>query len=176
MDLTLQIHRQNLGKIAFIPEAKAYTQDPKDFGDYWKQVSRWYRGTWQVMTRHRVGLRAQKVDAYLMYMLLENIILAIGFIFLPFIAWWGQNYVPLAVLFINDALIFFAFTVWSAGVNRRSDVISAFPLFYLLRFVNLFLYFRSWYEIVVQRKFRSARPGWTTAGRRYRIMTEAVAN
>jgi len=173
MDLTLQIHRGNLGRIAYIPQAKAFTQDPKDFGDYWKQVARWYRGTWQVMTRHKVGLRPRKIDAYLGFMLLENLTMMAEFVVLPIIAWWGQNYGPLALLFINDMIIFFAFTVWSAGVNRRADVVSAFPLFYILRFVNLFLYFRSWFEIVVQRKFRSARPGWTTAGRRYRIMSGA---
>lgn len=176
MDLTLQIHRLKLGKIAYIPQAKAFTQDPKDFGDYWKQVSRWYRGTWQVMTRHRVGLKPQRIDVYLAYMLLENVILAIEFVVLPFFSWWGQSYGPLAALFVTDMIIFFGFTVWSAGLNRRADVISAFPLFYILRFVNLFLYFKSWYEIVVQRKFRSARPGWTTAGRRYRIATDAVAS
>jgi len=56
MDLTVQIHRHKLGKIAFIPQAKAFTQDPKDFSDYYKQITRWYRGAWQVMTRHKIGL------------------------------------------------------------------------------------------------------------------------
>ena len=174
MDLTLQIHRQKLGKIDYIPQAKAFTQDPKDFADYYKQISRWYRGTWQVLTRHKVGLRPHKVDAYMGYMIMEEVILLLEITLLPLLAWWGQNYGPLALMFLNDMVIFFLFTVWSAGLNRRADVISAFPLFYFLRFVNLYVFFKSWYEIVVLHKFSAATPGWSTAGRRYRIMNNAA--
>jgi cellulose synthase/poly-beta-1,6-N-acetylglucosamine synthase-like glycosyltransferase len=153
MDLTLQIHRQKLGRIAYIPQAKAFTQDPKNLSDYYTQVSRWYRGTWQVMRRHKIGFRPHKVDLYM-----------------------GYNYGPLALMFINDLVIFFAITLWSAFLNNRTDIISAFPLFYFLRFVNLYVFFKSWYEIVVQHKFSSQEAGWTTAGRRYRIMSDTVAN
>jgi biofilm PGA synthesis N-glycosyltransferase PgaC len=173
MDLTLQIHRKKLGRITYIPEAKAFTQDPKDFHDYYKQISRWYRGTWQVLTRHRVGFRPHRIDLYMGYMVFEEVILLLELTVLPFWAWWGQNYTPLALMFLNDMIIFFLFTVWSAGLNRRSEVVAAFPLFYLLRFVNLYVFFKSWFEIVVQRKFVSEAPGWTTAGRRYRIMNTA---
>ena len=174
MDLTLQIHRNNLGKIAYIPQAKAFTQDPKDLGDYVKQLTRWYRGTWQVLLRHRVGLRPHKVDLYMGYMIMEEVILLLELTILPILAWWGQNYGPLALMFLNDLVIFFLLTLWSAGLNRRADVIGAFPLFYFLRFVNLYVFFRSWFEIVVQKKFSSENPGWTTAGRRYRIMSNAA--
>ncbi len=176
MDLTLQIHRQKLGRIAFIPQAKAFTQDPKDFSDYYKQISRWYRGTWQVMLRHKIGLRPHKVDLYMGYMIAEEVILLLEITLLPLWAWWGQNYGPLALMFLNDMVIFFAITIWAGGLNRRLEIISAFPLFYFLRFVNLFVFFKSWYEIVVQKKFSTDKAGWTTAGRRYRIMNAAAVN
>jgi cellulose synthase/poly-beta-1,6-N-acetylglucosamine synthase-like glycosyltransferase len=176
MDLTLQIHRQKLGRIAYIPQAKAFTQDPKNLHDYYAQVSRWYRGTWQVMRRHKIGFRLHKVDLYMGYMIAEEVILLLEFTLLPFWAWWGQNYGPLALMFINDMIIFFALTLWSAFLNKRTDIISAFPLFYFLRFVNLYVFFKSWYEIVVQHKFSSSEAGWTTAGRRYRIVSDAVGN
>jgi len=174
MDLTLQIHRKKLGKIAYIPQAKAFTQDPKDFGDYFKQVMRWYRGAWQIMTRHRVGRRLQKIDGYMGYMIAEEVVLLLELTILPVVAWWTGNYNFLALMFLNDMVIFFALTLWSAKLNHRSDMLGAFPLFYILRFVNMFAFFKAWYEIVVQHKFRSDSPGWSTAGRRYRIMTEAV--
>jgi len=175
MDLTVQIHRHKLGKIAFIPQAKAFTQDPKDFSDYYKQITRWYRGAWQVMTRHKIGLRPHKIDGYMDYMILEEVVLLLELTVLPFIAWWGQNYGPLALMFLNDLVIFFLLTLWAARLNRRPDIISAFPMFYILRLVNLYVFFKSWYEIVVQQKFSSAVPGWTNAGRRYRIANPAVA-
>jgi cellulose synthase/poly-beta-1,6-N-acetylglucosamine synthase-like glycosyltransferase len=174
MDLTIQIHRNKLGRIAFIPQAKAFTQDPKDFADYYKQLTRWYRGAWQVMVHHKLGLRPHKVDAYMGYMIMEEIVLLLQLTILPLFAWWGQNYGPLALMFLNDLVIFFGFTLWAAHLNRRPDIISAFPMFYFLRFINLFVFVRSWYEIVVQKKFTSAKPGWTTAGRRYRIANPAA--
>jgi hypothetical protein len=72
--------------------------------------------------------------------------------------------------------IIFAVTLWSAAINRRPDIIGAFPLFYFLRFVNLVAFFKAWFEIVVQHKFSTDAPGWSTAGRRYRIATDAVIN
>jgi cellulose synthase/poly-beta-1,6-N-acetylglucosamine synthase-like glycosyltransferase len=176
MDITLQIHRKNLGKIAYIPQAKAFTQDPKDIGDYHKQILRWYRGAWQVMSRHKIGLRLHKIDLYMGWMILEEVVLLLELTVFPVMCWWGQNYAPRAAMFVNDLVIFFAMTVWSAGVNKRADVVSGFPLFYFLRFVNLYAFCRAWFEIVVQKKFSSDAPGWSTAGRRYRITTEAVAN
>jgi cellulose synthase/poly-beta-1,6-N-acetylglucosamine synthase-like glycosyltransferase len=176
MDITLQIHRKKLGHIAYIPEAKTYTQDPKDLSDYIKQISRWYRGNFQVMQRHKIGRRPQRIDVYMSYVMLEQWILIAGLIIFPFMAWWSQNYAPLAIMFLNDFIIFLALTIWAAAKNDRSDVIAAFPLFYVLRFVSMYIFIRSWYEIVVQRKFRTAQPGWSTAGRRYRIVTDVVAN
>ena len=171
MDLTLQIHRAKLGRILYIPEAKTFSQDPKDLADYTKQISRWYRGNFQAMQRHRIGLHPQKIDAYLAYIVLEQWILVMGLITLPVMAWWYQNYEPLALLFLDDLVIFFVFITWAAAKNERADIISAFPLFYLLRFLSLAIFVRSWFEIVVQHKFRSASAGWSTAGRRYRIGT-----
>jgi len=176
MDLTLQIHRLKLGRIAYIPQAKAFTQDPKDFKDYHKQISRWYRGAWQVMSRHKIGLRPHRIDGYMGYMILEELVLLLEITIFPFMAWWSQNYAPLALMFMNDLVIFFLFTIWSAAINRRPDILSAFPMFYILRFMNLYVFFKSWFEIVVQHKFSSAPAGWTTAGRRYRIANAAAGN
>lgn len=176
MDITLQIHRKKLGKIQYIPQAKTYTQDPKDLTDYIKQVSRWYRGNFQVMQRHHVGFRPHRIDAYIAFVMFEQWIFLAQLIALPFFAWWGQNYATLAIVFLNDIIFFLSFTIWAAAASKRTDVLSAFPLFYILRFVNIYIFVRSWYEIVVQRKFRTARPGWSTAGRRYRITTDAVVS
>jgi hypothetical protein len=65
--------------------------------------------------------------------------------------------------------------MWAAGLTHRPNTIAAFPIFYMLRFLNLFVFVRSWFEVVVQHKFRSDSPGWTTTGRRYRITTPVIA-
>jgi poly-beta-1,6-N-acetyl-D-glucosamine synthase len=176
MDVTLQIHRLKLGRIAYVPAAKAFTQDPKDFGDYWRQILRWYRGGWQVIGRHRLGLRPHKIDAYMGWMIIQEIILLLELSVFPLWSWWGQNYGPIAVMFLIDLIVVFCITIWAAALNRRPDIISAFPLFYVLRFVNLIAFFYSWFEIVVQHKFRSDSAAWSTAGRRYRIAIDGVAD
>jgi biofilm PGA synthesis N-glycosyltransferase PgaC len=54
-NMTFEIHAQQLGRIAFHPQAAtAYTQDPDTFRDYSKQVSRWILGFWQTVRRHKV--------------------------------------------------------------------------------------------------------------------------
>jgi biofilm PGA synthesis N-glycosyltransferase PgaC len=52
INMTFEIHRQRLGKIAFHPRAAiAYTQDPDTFADYVKQVKRWALALWQAVRR-----------------------------------------------------------------------------------------------------------------------------
>ena len=173
MDLTIQIHRKKLGRILYEPAARVTTQEPKNLHDYVNQISRWYRGVWQVLTRHRVGTKLQTVDGYIAYTVLQQVAMIAEIAFMVFWAWWSQNWGPVAILFLYDFVVFFGFALWAAKASGRGDIISVFPFFYLLRFVNLFVFFRSWFEIVVQKKFQSGFTGWTTDGRRYRIGTDA---
>jgi cellulose synthase/poly-beta-1,6-N-acetylglucosamine synthase-like glycosyltransferase len=50
-NMTFQVHSKKLGRIAFHPMAKAYTQDPSVLRDYIKQVRRWDLGLWQTIRR-----------------------------------------------------------------------------------------------------------------------------
>ncbi len=175
MDITLQIHRNKLGKILYIPSAKSYTQDPKDLKDYVAQISRWYRGNFQGMRRHKIGLRAQRIDAYFTYVMLEQWMYLAELMAIPVIAWFAQSYLVLAVSFLTDLVVFLGFTVWAAVLNKRLDVIGAFPMFYLLRFVNLYVFVKSWVEVILLRKFQGAPAGWTTAGRRYIPAADALS-
>lgn len=50
-NMTFQVHAKRLGRIAFHPGAKAYTQDPSVLRDYIKQVRRWDLGLWQTIRR-----------------------------------------------------------------------------------------------------------------------------
>jgi biofilm PGA synthesis N-glycosyltransferase PgaC len=176
MDITMQIHRQKLGQILYIPQAQTFTQDPKDISDYIKQISRWYRGAWQVMFRHRVGMRLkpEPIDAYVGYVMLEQWITAAELIALPLYVWITRDYALAASIFLSDFVFFLTFTIWAAAKNKRDDVLAAFPVFYVLRGISLYIFLKSWFEIVVLRKFRAPQAGWSVAGRRYRIVTDAA--
>ncbi len=170
-DITLQLHRGRLGTIKYVPEAKTYTQDPKDLHDYIRQIERWYRGNFQAMVRHRVGLRLQKIDAYLSYVMTEQLLYLFELVSMPLVAWFFNDYRVLALTFLIDILTLFGFSLWAAMLNRRYDILTAFPLFYFLRFVNLVVFVKAFVEVVMLRRFRSVSTGWETAGRRYQMTT-----
>ncbi len=174
-DITLQIHRKKLGKIVFIPSAKTLTQDPKDFNDYVKQVSRWYRGFWQGVIDRKIGFGFQRIDLYLSYQILEMFAYYINILVLfPLMMLRGGALSALAITFLVDFAIFFATAVFGAAAHRRADVMSAFPLFYLLRVTNMVLYLKAFIEVVILRRFRTHQVGWSTSGRRYKITPGAV--
>ena len=175
-DITLQIHRKKLGKIAYIPSAKTLTQDPKDYGDYVKQVLRWYRGFWQGIVDRRVGFRLQRIDAYLGYQILEMFAYYLNIlVLLPLLVIRGGAASALAITFIIDFGIFFMMTLFAAISHKRADVISAFPLFYILRVTNMVMYLKAFVEVVLLRRFRTHAVGWSTDNRRYKISAEAVS-
>lgn len=55
-NMTFEVHRKHLGRIALSPHAVAYSQDPHTLGDYVSQVRRWNLGFWQTIRRHGVWL------------------------------------------------------------------------------------------------------------------------
>ncbi len=94
MDLTLQIHRKKLGRILYVPSARIVTQEPKNLHDYAGQISRWYRGVWQVLSRHKVGTHLQTVDGYIAYTVLQQVAMVAELSVMIFWAWWSQNWGP----------------------------------------------------------------------------------
>jgi cellulose synthase/poly-beta-1,6-N-acetylglucosamine synthase-like glycosyltransferase len=53
-NMTFEVHRKRLGRIALSPRAVAYSQDPHTLGDYIRQVRRWNLGFWQTIRRHGI--------------------------------------------------------------------------------------------------------------------------
>ncbi len=169
-DVTLQIHRQKLGRIQFIPKAVAYTQDPRNVHDFTKQITRWNRGIMQVMHRHRVGLKPTMIDAYLAYQVLQNLLLFVNyFIWAPYLVMRYESFNVLASLFVYDVLITVAITLAVAAKSRRWDILSAFPIIYGLRWLSLGVFLRSFVEVMILRKFRVSNGLWEggASGRRY---------
>lgn len=171
-DLTVQIHRKKLGKIAYFPQAKSFTQDPKDFQDFKAQVSRWYRGFWQGVRKHRLTLRRQRIDAYMLFMMLETLVFSaelLAMLLIAILSPMGGS--ALAIYVIFDIALMFTWSVFAASLNRRWDILAAFPLFYVLRFTNLYLFYKTYFEVILLKRFQTIKPGWETSSRRYRIQT-----
>ncbi len=171
-DVTLQIYRQQLGDIQYIPDAIAYTQDPRSLKDFVRQITRWNRGVMQVTNRHRVGTKIRKIDAYLSWQILQNFLFFINYcLWIPFLSIHFKRPDLLAVAFLVDVALTFALTVLSAARSRRGDILAAFPQIYGLRWVALGVFLRAYFEVVVLRRHKISAGSWSTAGRRYRIKT-----
>lgn len=79
-NMTFEVHRKRLGKIAFRPSVHATTQDPDNFRDYYRQVLRWHLGFWQTLRRH--GFWRSGFSAALALFLTEVLVASIGIVLL----------------------------------------------------------------------------------------------
>jgi len=160
-DVTVQIHRKKLGNIQFIPRAVVYTQDPPNLKAFTKQIIRWNRGTMQGVVRHRIGFRPQRLDVYLSYQILQNLMLIANyFVLLPFLAIMHKSAGVIALTFLYDVAIMFVMTLLVALKADRKDILSAFPQMYLYRWITMFVFIRAFVEVVVLRKYRVAPSHW----------------
>lgn len=166
-DVTLQIHRQKLGKIQFIPSAVARTQDPATFKEFIRQIKRWNRGVLQMFFKHHIGQRAKKVDFYLMYQVAQNLLLGVIIaVWVPYILLTTGNVAYAETLFLADIAILLGMVFFAALRTGRGDIVLAFPAIYVLRWVSLFIFFRCFIEVVVFEKYRYTTGVWETVDRR----------
>ena len=150
MDLTVQIHRKQLGNIAYTADAIAYTQDPRTLREYIGQLTRWYSGTWQVMRLHRVPLGRQRIDAEFAMLLCEGAFYSVGFLLLPLlVVLW-----PAAMLrlFLFDQLLWLALAAVCSIALRRSDILAYVPLFIVVRAINCLVLVRTFWSEVIRKQ------------------------
>jgi cellulose synthase/poly-beta-1,6-N-acetylglucosamine synthase-like glycosyltransferase len=153
MDLTVQIHRKRLGRVAFTPHAIAYTQDPRTIRQYIGQLTRWYSGTWQVMLLHRLPLGRQRIDAEFALLVGEGLVYALLLLALPLLA-WRTPAALLAWLAFDQALWLAIATVFAISL-RRGDILRGFPFFIFIRGLNCLLLLQTfWLEVICRRKRR----------------------
>jgi len=165
-DVTLQIHRQGLGRIQWIPKAVAYTQDPRTVRDFIKQITRWNRGVMQGMRTHNVGLRWNRLDAYLGYQVMTNMMFFFSyFMLLPFLAITTGSLAVVAITFLYDVLVTFCMVIAVAGHTNRWDILAAFPHIYIFRWLSVATFFRAFVEVTLLGKFKSTKGGWNTVDR-----------
>ncbi|HKE69673.1 MAG TPA: glycosyltransferase family 2 protein [Nocardioidaceae bacterium] len=79
-NMTFELHRRRLGKIAFQHDVFATTQDPDNFRDYRQQVFRWHLGFWQTLRRH--GFWVSGFSAALALFILEILVASVGIVVL----------------------------------------------------------------------------------------------
>jgi cellulose synthase/poly-beta-1,6-N-acetylglucosamine synthase-like glycosyltransferase len=166
-DVTLQIHRQGLGKIQFIPGAVAYTQDPESFRDFIKQITRWYRGGVECMLKHQIGSRVSRIDFYISFQIFQNFLfLSVLLVVMPITALLTHSIFGYAMLFIWDVATMLMACLLIALKVRRWDILSAFPLLYGLKWVNTYAFTKAIVGAMFKRQTFTHRGGaWTSPTR-----------
>lgn len=169
-DFTLQVHRKKLGNIVFIPRAVNYTQDPQTLHDFYRQNLRWQRGFFQGVKKYRIGLKGQRIDIMLGFQMLQTIIFMVQLVLLlPFIILVTHNWLIIPVAISADIVLNGITAIGSSVAAKRWTLLGALPYFYFLRWVEISVYLKAFFEIMVLRRFQSEARGWDTEGRRYKL-------
>jgi biofilm PGA synthesis N-glycosyltransferase PgaC len=105
-NMTFEVHHKKLGKIAHHPSVFATTQDPDNFRDYVRQVSRWDLGFWQTVRRH--GFWDSVFSTFLVFYIVDVLVGSILFILLP---------VALIFMLAPDLFPSLTHFVWIASIH-----------------------------------------------------------
>lgn len=174
-DLTVQIHRNHLGRIRFIPEAINYTQDPRTWKDFYSQTLRWQRGFFQGVRKYHLGLRPRMIDLGVGYQLSESVYYLCQFlIILPLLFYVTHSLGAPLMLILADYCMICLLALFSAVAVKRPVILTTLPYFYLLRIAELFIFFQAFVEIIILRRFKTVPRGWETKDRRYSIALNEI--
>lgn len=175
-DITLQVHRYDLGKIVYIPQAVNYTQDPQSFSDFWKQNLRWRRGYFQGVKKYRLGLGGQRIDISIGLQLLHTFLLLMQlFVITPLILIVSHsNWQLIAAIIAADYIINSVIALIMSVLAKRWNLIGVMPYFYFLCMVEISAHLIAFWEIMVLDRFQTSVVGWSTAGRRYKLSSQAL--
>lgn len=151
MDLTMQTHRLGY-RVRYIHELVAYTQDPNNFHDFYKQITRWYRGFWQIMKKHKVlsPLRWSKVDIYLKIVTIDAVIF--NRIFMTALVLSLFDVDILLIGMAMDYALLAAISLYAAWLARNWRIFAYSPAFYFIGLMNSTAYLKAFLEVFLIRR------------------------
>jgi cellulose synthase/poly-beta-1,6-N-acetylglucosamine synthase-like glycosyltransferase len=174
-DMTFQVHRKRLGKIAFEPRAKVITQDPDDLGDTFKQITRWQLGLLQTAFKHGVPFGRQPFDLLLLVLLLVEVVHILAlFVLMPLAIWivffalypsifgrYVQREVFLSIGLLEIGLLW-GLSIIDALLARKPAQLLHGPFLWLVQYIYVLAFFWSLYQAL----FRSIHGTWASPARR----------
>lgn len=122
----------------------------------------------QMFFKHRIGQQSSKLDLYLFYQVAQNLLLGLIYAaWIPYILLATGNIAYVAFLFLVDVALMFALVLFAAVRVRRSSIVVAFPIIYVLRWVSLVVFFKAFIEVIIFEKYRYTPGVWETTERRH---------
>jgi len=83
-------------RVKFKPDAICYAYDPPDYETFQKQVLRWYRGFWQIMTQTGLGIFGNRGLAFFVGLNLAELVVGLFA--------WSQLFYGAAAMYVSYAL------------------------------------------------------------------------
>lgn len=174
-DITLQVHRKKLGAIKYIPKAVNYTQDPLRLRDFCKQTLRWQRGFFQGVKKYHIGIGTQRIDVSIGFQLFQAILYIIQYwIFVPLYIKQTGNWMVIPVMLAADFIVMGLIAMFSMAATKRWNILGALPYFYILRWIELAIFFWAFFEVMLLGRYKNSPVGWSTSGRRYALSSQAL--
>ena len=174
-DITLQVHRKNLGRIVFIPRAINYTQDPQTLSDFIKQNFRWQRGFFQGVRKHRIGTQLHKIDLSIGFSMLQTVLFLLQlFVLAPLVVAVTGNWWIIPVFIAADIILNGFIALAASVIAKRWTLIGALPYFYFLRWIEISIHVIAFVEVMILHKYQETITGWSVASRRYKVSAEAL--
>lgn len=152
-NMTFEVHHNKLGRITHNTKVVAYTQDPDNLGDYYRQIKRWHLGFWQTIRLHKMWF--SKFWFFMALTLIESVIGSLVFLLMPILLVLVMlfAYLPLKELiafemyeWINLNMILLSlFAIWffdytlsiiAAIGQKRKEYLIFGPFFIFLKFVD----------------------------------------
>ncbi|HKI45752.1 MAG TPA: glycosyltransferase family 2 protein [Balneolales bacterium] len=174
-DMTFQVHRKKLGKIIYEPGAKIITQDPDNFRDYFRQVTRWQLGFVQTVVAHRVPFGWQPFDIAIVLLSLLDIVHSFFLLtIIPLLTWFyvlggdgsglGHTIVGSVLLrmLIGEIALMWGFSLMQMTLNRDFSTAIYGPFLWSIQYVNIAANFKAYYMAI----FKSVNGAWKSPTRR----------
>jgi cellulose synthase/poly-beta-1,6-N-acetylglucosamine synthase-like glycosyltransferase len=138
-NMTFEVQRKKLGRIAYSPRVRCSTEDPFMLRDYRNQVYRWYLGFWQTVWRH--GVWRGKFWLALMPLLIELGIISLFTMALPIMVALGLIFGnPAATYSLQDMAFHPVAPALLAGVYFGADYLLTIAVALLTRRPGLLIY------------------------------------
>ena len=146
MDLTIQTHRLGY-RVRYLHELIAYTQDPNNFRDFYKQITRWYKGFWQIMKKHKVLslTKWSRVDIYLKIVTIDAVIF--NRIFMTALVLMLFDMELLLVGIAMDYALLAVISLYAAILSKNWRIFVYSPIFYFIGLMNSTAYLKAFIEV-----------------------------
>lgn len=157
INMTFEVHKKWLGRVAYSPSVRCTTEDPVNLHDYSSQMRRWSLGLWQTMVKQ--GVWPGKFWLMLSIYVFELLLNAVSITLLAALTLWvvvaaqaDSFWIPTLGGFVRVPLIYLPFIMLLtdlfvssvvAGITRDWRVILYAPLFPVLRAIDIYWFLTS---------------------------------